>query len=113
MKVDALKKGILYICTAVLIFGTGYWLGGRADVHSDGARIDGALDDLRAAGQQAETAGSALDSAGGAIDDAAGTAGDVEKTNQQLADGNAEAADLIGRGKSILADIRGRGEEGT
>ena len=110
---NAYKRYFIYALLGVLLFDAGYYFGSRADISGDGAGIDRALDDLRAAGQQAETAGSALDSAGGAIDDAAGTAGDVEKTNQQLADGNAEAADLIGRGKSILADIRGRGEEGT
>ena len=106
-----IQKILLCAAASALIFGAGYWMGERADIHGDGARIDGALDDLRAAGQQAETAGSALDSAGGAIDDAAGTAGDVEKTNQQLADGNGEIADLIGWGEQILAGIRSRGEE--
>ena len=113
MKVDALKKGILYICAAVLIFSTGYWLGGRADVHSDGARIDGALDDLRAAGQQAESAESALGSAGGAVDDASGTAGDIERGNQQLTEISGNIEELIAEGESILAGIRGRGEEDT
>ena len=105
------KKCIISVCIGTLLFGTGYWLGGRADVHSDGAGIDGAIDDLREAGQQAEAAERALGSAGGAVDDASGTAGDIEKTNQQLTDGNAEIADLIDRGESIIEGIRSRGEK--
>lgn len=108
---DVYKKGILYICVALLICCAGYWLGSRENIHSDGAGIDGAVDDLREAGQQAEATESALGSAGGAVDDASGTAGDIEKTNQQLTDGNAEIADLIGYGESIIEGIRGRGEK--
>lgn len=110
---NAYKRYFIYALLGVLLFAAGYYFGSRADISGDGAGIDRALDDLRAAGHQAETAGSALDSAGGTVDDAAGTAGDIEKTNQQLAEGNAEATDLISRGESILAGIRSGGEENT
>lgn len=105
------KKCIISVCIGTLLFGTGYWLGGRADVHSDGARIDGALDDLRAAGQQAEATAGSLGEAGEAVEDAAGTAEDIERGNQQLTEISGNIEELIGRGQQILAGIRGRGEK--
>lgn len=108
---DAYKKGILYIFVALLICCAGYWLGSRENVHSDGAGIDGALDDLRAAGQQAATAESALESAGGAVDDASGTAEDIERGNQQLTEISGNIEELIDRGQQIFAGIRSRGEK--
>lgn len=108
---DAYKKGVLYIFVALLIGCAGYWLGSRENIHSDGAGIDGAIDDLREAGQQAEAAESALGSAGGAVDDASGTAEDIERGNQQLTEISGNIEELIGRGQQILAGIRGRGEK--
>lgn len=109
--VDAYKKGIIYICVALLIGCAGYWLGSRDNVHSDGAGIDGALDDLRAAGQQAEATAGSLGEAGEAVEDAAGTAEDIERGNQQLTEISGNIEELIGRGQQILAGIRGRGEK--
>lgn len=111
MRVDAYKKGILYIFVALLICCAGYWLGIRDNIHDDGAGIDGAIDDLRATGQQAEAAAGSLGEAGEAVEDAAGTAEDIEKTNQHLTDGNAEIANLIGYGERIIEGICSRGEK--
>lgn len=110
---NAYKKGILYICVALLIGCAGYWLGSRDNVHSDGAGIDGALDDLRAAGQQAEATAGSLGKAGEAVEDAAGTAEDIERGNQQLTEISGNIEELIAEGESIIAGIRGRGEEDT
>ena len=107
---DALKRSIMYVCIAALLFGAGYWMGGQS-VHGDWAGAGGTGEYIQTARDEAETAAGALESAGGAVDDAAGTAGNIEKTNQQLADGNGEIADLIGWGEQILAGIRSRGEE--
>lgn len=89
---DALKKGILYICVAVLIFGTGYWLGGRADVSGDSGAAD-------TAGEHISAAQDSTDRAGEANRDAQDTADRLGESNQTI-------ADLIAEGKSILADIR-------
>ena len=96
---DALKKGILYICAAVLIFGTGYWLGGRADVHGDGDAADTAGEHLSAAQDAATAAGAANRVA--------------QNTADRLGESNQTIADLIAEGESILAGIRGGGEEDT
>lgn len=96
---DAYKKGILYICVAVLIFGTGYWLGGRADVSGDSGAAD-------TAGEHISAAQDSTDRAGEANRDAQDTADRLGESNQTI-------ADLIAEGESILAGIRGRGEEDT
>ena len=99
MKVDALKKGILYICTAVLIFGAGYWMGERADIHGDGDAADTTGEHLSAAQDAATAAGAANRVA--------------QDTADRLGESNQTIADLIAEGESILAGIRGRGEEDT
>lgn len=110
---DALKKGIIYICIASLIFCAWYYLGGRADVHSDGARIDGALDDLRAAGQQATEAAGNIGSAEESVDEASRTTDEIERGNQQLEEIGGDLADIIDQGKRIIAEIRSRSKEHT
>lgn len=111
MRVDAYKKGILYIFVALLICCAGYWLGIRDNIHDDGAGIDGAIDDLRATGQQAEAAAGSLGEAGEAVEDAAGTAEDIERGNQQLTEISGSIEGLIDQGQQILAGIRSRGEK--
>lgn len=108
---DAYKRYFIYALIGVLLFGAGYWLGGRDNVHSDGAGIDGALDDLRAAGQQAEATAGSLGEAGEAVEDAAGTAEDIERGNQQLTEISGNIEELIGYGESIIEGIRSRSEK--
>ena len=96
---DALKKGIVLICAAALILGAGYWMGSRADVHGDGDAADTAGDHISAAQDSADRAGTANR--------------DAQNTADRIGDSNQTIADLIAEGESILAGIRGGGEEDT
>ena len=107
---DALKKGILYICASALIFCAGYYLGGRADVSSDGDAVRAAENSIQSAQNSAGESAGYLDEAEGANRDAQSTAGDITDSNEKLSSGNAEIADLIKRGKQLLEKIRRGGE---
>lgn len=94
-----IQKILLCAAASALIFGTGYWLGERADIHGDGDAAD-------TTGEHISAAQDSTDRAGEANRDAQDTADRLGESNQTI-------ADLIAEGESILAGIRGRGEEDT
>lgn len=94
-----IQKILLCAAASALIFGAGYWMGERADIHDNGAGIDGAGDHISAAQDAATAAGTANQ--------------DAQDTADRLGESNQTIADLIAEGESILAGIRGRGEEDT
>lgn len=111
---ETIKRCIIYITVGVFLFGSGYFFGkcGR-DVSSDGLGIDRAIGNIQSAQQQADGATEALNRADQANRNAADTAGDIAEGNRDIEAINGSIADLIDHGESILAGIRGRGEEDT
>ena len=99
MRVDAYKRYFIYALIGVLLFSTGYWLGGRADVSDHRGAADTAGEHISAAQDSADRAGTANR--------------DAQNTADRIGDSNQTIADLIAEGESILAGIRGGGEEDT
>lgn len=93
------KKCIISVCIGTLLFGTGYWLGGRADVSDHRGAADTAGEHISAAQDSADRAGTANR--------------DAQNTADRIGDSNQTIADLIAEGESILAGIRGGAEEDT
>lgn len=111
---DAYKKGILYICVALLIYCAGYYLGSRAGIHDDGESIEPTIQYIQSAGREAETAGSAINEAETAVDNTGKSAEEIKRGNQQLTEISGDIADLISNGKQIIADIsRSREKDST
>lgn len=96
---DAYKRYFVYALIGVLLFGSGYWLGGRADVSGDSGAADTAGEHISAAQDSTDRAGEANR--------------DAQNTADRLGDSNQTIAGLIAEGESILAGIRGGGEEDT
>lgn len=94
-----IQKILLCAAASALIFGAGYWMGERADIHGDGDAADTTGEHLSAAQNAATAAGAANRVA--------------QDTADRLGESNQTIADLIAEGESILAGIRGRGEEDT
>lgn len=94
-----IQKILLCAAASALIFGAGYWMGERADIHGDGDEADTTGEHLSAAQDAATAAGAANRVA--------------QDTADRLGESNQTIADLIAEGESILAGIRGRGEEDT
>lgn len=112
MDASTIKKSIIYICIAALLFGAGYFFG-CGSVHDDRAGNDPAGGYIQSAQDEAEAAGNALDRADSANRDATATAGDIAEGNRDIEAVNRSIAELIEHGERILADIRSRGETGT
>ena len=108
---ENLKSFGLLLLICLLSFCAGVYTGGRISDHGSAAEPAGEY--IQSAGQQAEEAAGSLESAGAAVEDATGTAEDIERGNQQLQEVGGDVADLIAEGESILAGIRGGGEEDT
>lgn len=103
------KKQKLYaaaLACVVLLAGLVWFLcAGRGDVSDIGKRADTARDELRRAGEEQREQAGSLDRAESAIRDSAERADRVEENERR-------DAEIIRECKSILARIRGRGEEG-
>lgn len=103
------KKQKLYaaaLACVVLLAGLVWFLcAGRGDVSDIGKRADTARDELRRAGEEQHKQAGSLDRAEEAVRNSADRAGRIEENERR-------DAEIIRECKSILARIRGRGEEG-
>lgn len=94
---DAYKRYFIYALIGVLLFGSGYWLGGRADVSGDSGAADTAGEHISAAQDSTDRAGEANR--------------DAQNTADRLGDSNQTIGDLIAEGERIIEGIRSRGEK--
>lgn len=101
---ENLKSFGLLLLICLLSFCAGVYTGGR--ICSDGSAAEPAGQHIQSAEREAEAAAGSLESAGAAVEDATGTAEDIERGNQQLQEVGGDIADLIDRGKQIIAEIR-------
>ncbi len=101
---ETIKNFGLLLLIGVISFCAGVYTGGK--ICGDGSAAEPAGEYIQSAGQQAEAATGSLNEAGAAVEDATGTAEDLERGNQQLKEVGGDIADLIERGKQIIANIR-------
>lgn len=101
---ENIKRYGLFLLICFISFCAGIYAG--RGISGDGGAGTAAGDYIQSAGQQAEAAAGSLESAGAAVEDATGTAEEIERGNQQLQEVGGDVADLIDRGKQIIADIR-------
>ena len=98
------KVYCIFVCILILSL-VWFGLAGRGDVSDIGKRADTARDELRRAGEEQREQAGSLDRAESAIRDSAERTDRIEENERR-------DAEIIGECKSILARIRGRGEEG-
>lgn len=101
-----IKKSIIYVSVAVLIFLAGYYAGSREGVLGDGESAERVTDDLHHAQDSIDGATDSIDRAGNANQDAQDTAHDIEHGNQQLQNSAGTSSEAIDRFGAILEEIR-------
>lgn len=100
------KKSIICVSVAVLIFSAGYYCGSREDIHSDGDPAERVTDDIHDTQDTVDGAASSIDRAEESNQDAQDTAENIEQGNQQLQNSAVTSAGAIDRFGTILAEIR-------
>lgn len=103
-----IEKHYTAICISVAaLLAIGVWFYGacRNDVSDIGKRADDTRDELRRAGEEQHKQAGSLDRAEEAVRNSADRADRIEENERR-------DAEIIRECKSILARIRGRGEEG-
>ena len=99
-------KKIMYLFAGVLLVAScWFYFAGRGDVSDIGKRADVTRNELRSAVEEQHDQAEAIDRAESAIRDSAERTDRVEENERR-------DAEIIRECQSILARIRGRGEEG-
>ena len=93
----------IFACIILLACGW-FYFAGRNDVSNIGKRADTVRDELRQAGNEQHKQASSLDRAEEAVRDSEERADRIEENERR-------DAEIVRECKSILATIRGRGEE--
>ena len=101
---EIFKKMAFLAAGALLVAGGWFYFAGRGDVSDIGKRADDTRAGLESADEEQRDQAGSLDRAAEAVRNSADRAGRIEEAERR-------DAEIIRECKSILAGIRGRGEE--